>query len=288
MALSVSQANSLLRPSAAQLEEAWRVTVTAEREQVESLPNRPRPEDFYGPIAGQFRADPHRTDEPALDGIRALVRSEETWIDIGAGGGRYCLAIALLARKLYAIEPSQGMRETLVASATEHGVDNVEVFDERWPSTSDAPIADVSFISHVGYDIADIGPFLDEMEAHTRRLCVALLYQRTPLAEFASLWRPVHGEDRVLLPGLPELISLLLARGSLPQIDTFDVPRQPFADREALVRVAQRPLWVLEGTPEYERLVQAVQDLAFEAEGGIALQRGPRRLGLIRWEPRRR
>jgi hypothetical protein len=31
--------------------------VRADREQVEALPDRPRPEDFYAPVAEQFRAD---------------------------------------------------------------------------------------------------------------------------------------------------------------------------------------------------------------------------------------
>jgi hypothetical protein len=95
----------------------------------------------------------------------------------------------------------------------------------------------------------------------------------------------VHGEERVLLPGLPEFVSLLCARGSLPSIETFDIPRPVFPDREALIRSVRRPLWVLEGTPEYDRLVQAVQELALETEAGFALHRGPRKLGLVTWEP---
>ena len=102
---------NVLRPSASEAATAWRDLVLAEREQVESLPDRPRPQDFYGPVAQSFKADPHRTDEPLLDVLRALVRPDETWIDVGAGGGRYALPIALLARRVYAVEPSAGMRQ---------------------------------------------------------------------------------------------------------------------------------------------------------------------------------
>jgi precorrin-6B methylase 2 len=275
----------MLRPAATGLAEAWRVLVTAEREQVESLPNRPRPEDFYGPISDAFRADPHRTDEELLDRLRAFVRPDETWVDVGAGGGRYALPIALLAKRVYAVEPSAGMRQTLVESAREHGIDNIEVFDERWPGQSTAPMADVSFISHVGYDIADIGPFLDEMEAHTRRMCVAVLFEASPIADFAALWRQVHGEDRVVLPGMRELTALLFARGSFPQLSLMKLPPRLYESKEALLRAVRRPLWVLEGTPEDERLQKAVQEIAVDVDGGVALRPQPRCLGIATWEP---
>ena len=285
--MDAAAAQKALRPEANGLAEAWRVLVTAEKAQVEDLPNRPRPEDFYGPISESFRADPHRTDDPLLDRLRALVRPDETWIDIGAGGGRYALPIARLAKRFYAVEPSPGMRDALAASVREHGIDNVEVFDERWPGESRAPVADVSFLGHVGYDIADIGPFLDQMEAHTRRMCVAALFESSPLAEFAPLWLPVHGEERVVLPGMRELTALLLARGSVPEISTIALPPRTFENREAMLRSVRRPLWVLEGTAEDERLQAAVDQQAIDVDGGVALRAQPRQLGIVTWAPGR-
>ena len=283
--MDVPTASALLRPSASDLAEAWRTLVNAEREQVENLPNRPRPEDFYGPISESFRADPRRTGEEILDSIRSLVRPDETWLDIGAGGGRYALPIALLAKRVYAVEPSSGMRETLGASLREHGIENVETFDERWPGKSKVPVADVSFLGHVGYDIAEFGLFLDQMEAHTRRLCVALLFDPSPTSDFSPLWRHVHGEDRVTLPAIREFTALLFARGSFPQISSVSLPPRSYESREALHRAARRPLWVREGTPEDGRLQQAVHDMAVDIDGGVALSPKTRTLGLVTWEP---
>jgi SAM-dependent methyltransferase len=277
---------NVLRPSAAEAEAAWRELVIAEREQVESLPDRPRPEDFYAPVAQQFKADPRRTDEPLLDVLRALVWPGETWIDIGAGGGRYTLPIALLARRVFAVEPSAGMRAAITEAALANAIENVDVFDERWPGPSTAPVADVAFISHVGYDIADIGPFLDEMEAHASRGCVAVLFHRAPISEFAALWAPVHGEERVLLPAMGEFITLLFARGATPELRFIDLAPRVYEDLEALQRSARRPLWVLEGSEKDRRLGEAVRDLAIQVDGGYALSRGQRRLGVATWEPR--
>jgi len=261
--------------------------VIAERQQVESLPDRPRPEDFYAPVAQAFKADPRRTDEPLLDLLRGLVHPDETWIDVGAGGGRYTLPIALLARRVYAVEPSAGMRAAIAEAAQENAIENLDVFDERWPGPSTAPVADVAFISHVGYDIADIGPFLGEMEAHASRGCVAVLFSRAPISEFAALWAPVHGEERILLPAMGEFITLLFARDATPELRFLDLPPRVYEDLDSLQRSARRPLWVLEGSDKDRRLGEAIRDLAVEVDGGYVLNPTPRRLGVATWKPRR-
>ena len=277
---------NVLRPSAEEAVEAWRQLVIAEREQVERLPDRPRPEDFYGPIAQSFKADPHRTDEPLLDELRALIRPDETWMDIGAGGGRYTLAIALLARRVYAVEPSAGMRNALTEAAQEYGVVNLETLDERWPGASSAPVADVAFISHVGYDIAEIGGFLDMMDAHASRLCVNVMLREAPISDWAPLWRAVHGEERHLLPAAGEMLTLLCARGKTPEARFLDLAPRTYADLESLHEAARRPLWVLPGSEQDAHLGAAVKEVAVEVEGGFALSARPRRLGIITWRPR--
>jgi hypothetical protein len=276
---------NILRPSAQEAAEAWSELVVAEREQVERLPNRPRPEDFYGPVAQSFKADPHRTDEPLLDELRALVHSDETWMDIGAGGGRYTLAVALLARRVYAVEPSAGMRNALTEAAQEYGVKNIETFDERWPGASSLPVADVAFISHVGYDIAEIGGFLDMMDAHASRLCVDVMLRDAPISDWAPLWRAVHGEERHLLPAAGEMLTLLFARGKTPEARFLDLPPRTYTSIESLHEAARRPLWVLPGSEQDARLEKAVREMAVEVEGGMALSSRPRRLGLITWRP---
>jgi len=276
-----------LRPSAAEAAEAWRDLVVAEREQVERLPDRPRPEDFYGPIAEQFKADPHRSDEPVLEVLRGLVEPGETWIDIGAGGGRYTLPIALLARRVYAVEPSTGMRGALAEAAAEHGIGNLQVFDERWPYVdSNVPVADVAFISQVGYDIEEFGGFLDMMDAHATRLCVCVMFREAPISDWAPLWRAVHGEQRHLLPAAGEMLTLLFARGKTPEARFLDLPPRSYEDREALQAAARRPLWVLPGSEQDARLEAAVRELAVSIDAGYALSARARRLGLLTWRPR--
>src|SRR5215813_12385434 len=99
----------ILRPTAANAIQAWRERVSANREQAERVRQGTPPRDFYAAVASDFRADPRRMNEPALDVLRSLVEAGETWLDIGAGGGRYALPLALSAGRVIAIEPSEGM-----------------------------------------------------------------------------------------------------------------------------------------------------------------------------------
>jgi hypothetical protein len=277
----------VLRPSLHDALDAWAALVRADNEQVDALPDRPRPEDFYAPIAEQFRADPGRAGDPVLDHVRSLVAPGETWLDLGAGGGRLSLPIAGLARRVFAVEPSAGMRSVLTSAMREHGIENIDVFDERWPGPSACPVADAGLISHVGYDIANIGPFLDQFEEHVSRICVAVMFRRAPVQDFAPLWLPVHGEERALLPGLREFVTLLFARDRLPEIRLLESRRPVFESLEVLHAAARRPTWVLPGTAPDERLARAVAELALKVDGGYALARGPRTIGVVTWRPAR-
>jgi SAM-dependent methyltransferase len=285
---AVAAARRTLAPSLEEALAAWRTLVIGDREQVEALPDRPRPEDYYAPVAEAFRADPRRADEPVLDYLRSLVQPGEAWLDLGAGGGRYTLPLALRAARVIAIEPSEGMRRVLAGGMAEHDIENIEVYDERWPGPSRAPVADVGFMSHVGYDIEEIGPFLDQLEAHSRRLCLCVLLERAPTSEFAALWGPVHGEPRVLLPGLREFVNLLFARGSVPEVRAFQIRPRLFPDLATLQAASRRFLWVREGSEADARLGEAVRALAKPLPGGFVLSERPRNLGVVAWAPLQR
>src|SRR4029079_1706795 len=81
------------------LEARWAARVRENAAQVDRHREIPDGSDFYAPVTGLFRADPTRTDEPVLQELLMLAQPGETWLDIGAGAGRYALPLALdLAR----------------------------------------------------------------------------------------------------------------------------------------------------------------------------------------------
>jgi SAM-dependent methyltransferase len=278
--------SDVLRPEASNALEAWRRRVSANREQAERLREGTPPRDFYAAVAPDFRASPHRTDEPTLEYLRSLVRPGETWLDIGAGGGRYALPLALSAKRVIAVEPSEGMRAVLQAGMTEHGISNIEIVPARWPMEG-APSADVALIAHLGYDIEEIGPFLDAAEAAARRLCVAVLVTPSPPQPAERFWPPIHGEARVPLPSLTEFLTLLLARGRLFELRLF--AREPLlhTDRDGPLRWLYQQLFVTPDSEKGRRLAALARDAITSRDGRWALpwSQAPV-VGVVSWRPR--
>jgi len=273
-----------LVPSTPEALATWAAMVRANRHQAERVRESAAGSDFYAPVAGSFRADPHRTDEEALDLLRRIVRPGETWLDIGAGGGRYALPLALRAERVIAVDPSQGMLAVLREGMAEHRIANIEIVESRWPM-ADAPVADVALVSHVGYDIEEIGPFLAAMEASARRLCVALLLDEAPASVAKRYWPPIHGEERALLPALPDFITLLLARGCFVEVRAAGA-RQPghYSDVEAALGFLRQQLFIQPGGEKDRRLQEILE--ASRTPEGIPTATEPLALGIVTWEPR--
>ena len=154
-------------------------------------------------------------------------------------------------REVIAVEPSAGMRGALRTGMGEHGIANVRVVAGAWPESierlGDLPAADVGMIAHVGYDIEAIGPFLDAMEAATRERCVAVLTDRSPASVADPFWPLVHGEDRVPLPALPDLLEVLHSRGRQTEVIRVERPPRTFDSVPALTAFLRRQLFISEG-----------------------------------------
>jgi SAM-dependent methyltransferase len=273
-----------LIPSRATAEQDWAERVRANREQVDRFREIEDGMDFYGSVATMFRDDPHRTAEPALNVLLELVEPGETWLDIGAGGGRYALPLALRAGRVVALDPSAGMLEQLRGGMQEHGITNIQIVQARWP-VAERPTTDVAFIAHVGYDIEAIGPFLDAMEAAAVRLCVAMLFQQRPTYFFDQLWPDIHGEPRAALPALPEFLALLLARGRPFEVRLAERLGATYESVEQAAHFARRQTWVRPGS-EKDRLMQAaIARSLSERNGRYAFNWEPGQVGIVSWAP---
>ena len=275
-------------------EELWADRVRANRDQVERVREVPDGPDFYAPVRSIFRADPDRTDDAVLDHVRGLARPGDTWLDIGAGAGRYALPLARIVQDVVAVDPSAGMLGSLRDGAAEAGITNVQAIEGRWPPAAELraalgsdPVADAALIAHVGYDIEAIGPFVDAMEAAARRLCVAVMMDRQPGSLAEGFWPPVHGESRVRLPALPEFEELLRVRGREPRVTIVEQSPRRFESREDVERFVRRQLWIADGGEKERRFHAAFDDLVVETDdGGLGLAgQAPFDVGVIEWTP---
>jgi SAM-dependent methyltransferase len=269
-----------LRPDPEQLGREWQTVVLEEYEQVERL-REWREADYYRPIAHHFADDPRRADDVILDRLRALSRPDATWLDIGAGGGRYALPLALVSREVTAVDPSAAMLEVLRNSAAQHDISNVSARELRWPDGSDRLRADFTLTAHVGYDIREINPFLDGVEQATGELCVALLMDRAPSGGFIRLWEQVHGEPRQSLPAMREFLHVLLARGAAPEIELYPRDHRQW-DENDLRSEARRRLWLAEGSEKDQRLQALISE---ELAAGVNDYQTPMLIAKIQWRP---
>lgn len=290
-------------PGTDALLEAWAARVRANREQSERVREGPEPDDFYAPVRGLFVADPRRADDATLAALLELARPEETWLDIGAGAGRFALPLALRVREVIALDPSEGMLQALREGMERHGIRNLRVIHARWPidalretalradavPRADSQLrADVVLVAHLGYDIEAIGPFIDAMEAAAGRLCVAVMSERVPSAPAGPFWPPVHGEPRVELPAFGEFLAILRARGHDPEV-TYE-PRQSrgFATQGALLIWLRNQLFVAPGSAADARLVAELGPrISDDADGSAHLVPDiGSRVAVARWVPR--
>lgn len=275
---------------AARLEADWAARVRANREQAERLREQPETPDFYAPVSALFVADPRRSGEPALELLRRLALPTETWLDIGAGAGRYALPMALLVREVIAVEPSASMRNALRTGIAEHGIANIRIVPGAWPDAAaelgPGPIADIALIAHVGYDIEAIGPFLDAMEDAAAQRCIAMLTDRSPASVADAFWPLVHGEARVPLPALPDLLAILHARGRETEVHRVERAPRTFDSPDALKVFLRRQLFIAEGGSKDRTFQATLPDRIVERDGGWTLADPPTgSIGIVIWPP---
>jgi len=267
---------------ARELERAWADRVRANREQVERRSQVVEASDFYAPVSARFVADPRRSGDVVRDALLARAHAGERWLDIGAGAGRYALPLALVVREVIAVEPSPAMVDGLRAGMAEHGIANVRIEEMRWPPDGEPPHADVALICQVGYDIEAIGPFVDAMEAAAPRR-VAVMMERPPAGYADPFWPLIHGEERISLPALDELLALLTARGSEPRISYLSRPPGRWPDEESLLAQLRHQLWIGQGSAADQRLVAEVRARLVRDEDGIGLPAEAARVGVVEW-----
>jgi len=273
------------------VEADWAARVRANRDQVERFREVPDGTDFYAPVTSLFRADPTRSDDPVVDALIELHRPGETWLDVGAGAGRFALPIARALDEsggsVVAVDASPSMLEGLREIAEDYGIENVQTHEAHWPPHDPSRFAaDVALIAHVGYDIEAIGAFVDGLEAAAERLCVAVLMQRVPASTADPFWPPVHGEPRATLPAMPDFVELLQARGRDPLVQMVVAETRRFESREALEGFVRRQLWIDPSGAKEARLQAALDELAVPGADGWTIRgRGANEIGIATWRP---
>ena len=265
--------------------ETWGEMVRVEHEQSDRI-RTDHPTDHWTQHAHLFRDDPHRTGDELLERLRARLRPEDTLMDVGAGGGRLALPLALSCRSVTAVEPSPSMCAVLRDTAEEYAIE-VNVVESDWAGAKVGP-ADVLLCSHVIYVIQDIGSFVSKINNHARRLVLMVVFQSAPQSQMYGLWEQMHGESRHSLPSLPHFLPVLDELGIAYEVEELPAGSARGFDSEEEARdMIARRLYIVPGSQEEARLSGLLDDSLQQEEDGIWRIKGsqPIRTCIVSWTP---
>lgn len=261
-------------------------SIKAQEEMQSQKPSTWSQGDFWKSFVSNFKDDPHRTGDILVDRLAQEVDSTKTVMDVGGGAGRLALPLALHSSHVTVVEPSESMVAALRESASEAGIENVSVTEETWEEAKVEP-ADVILCAHVVYGVTNIETFVNKLNAHAREKILLLAYTSAPISRFSAFWKPVHGDDRVTLPGMPEIVSVLWDMGIYPDVEMLDGRQiRPFEDREQALEQLRTRIYVTQDSEKDSRLKAAMEDLLIETDSGLVIKGSPlSRLGLVSWRP---
>ena len=267
--------------------ELWRKMVEEEHAQSDARRGmEPPPADHWAPFAANFAADPRRSDDQLIGPLGRGLESTDTLMDVGAGGGRHALPLALRCQQVVAVEPSPSMCAVLLQLTSAHGIKNLTIVQSKWEDAEVEP-ADVVISTHVAYVVRDIAGFVEKMDAHARKMVRVVLYPFSPQSETFELWEMVHGEKRLSLPGLPQLLDVMEELGIPFESEplTPNSPRSYSTPEQALEQAARR-LYVQPGDPKMRELELALERMLVEVEGSYRIKGAPELVPhMVSWRP---
>ena len=269
-----------------QASQRWKEMVEAEHAQSERMREDSPPDDHWQTSAHHFRADPRRSDDPLVERLLQEVGPHHTLLDVGAGAGRLALPLALRCREVIAVEPSPSMASLLLQLAAEHDIHNVSLVQAKWEEAEVDP-ADIVLCAHVLYTAGDIVPFVRKLEIHGRNRVLIVLFRAPPQTHIYPLWKQVHGEDRLPLPGLPQLRDVLRELDIDARVEMLPQrPRPGFDSSDEAMDELGRRLFLGTASPKRDVLERLLPDILEDIDGQLRIKgTRPLEAGLVSWRP---
>ena len=216
--------------------------------------------DFWDRRAPNFHRSTRESAsrDPFYTRVRERVTARDSILDVGAGTGRFALALAPFARQVTALEPNGPMLGYLRAEIEASGTGNITTMQCRWEDAPADVRADIVICSHVLYPILDIAPFLRKLDSASEQVCYLYL-RATPIdALTAPLWQHFHGDERQLPPGYIHALDVLYELGIYAQVEvvkaafTLNYPSLQAAEDELIEQL------ILADTPSTREVLQTL------------------------------
>lgn len=235
----------------------WRRLVTARMREMERLqPGRsPLNPDFWDSRAKRFTSRMSAasvTGDPLYRRLRKATGRRSTVLDVGAGPGRFTLALAPHVAAVTAVDPARALLDTCRRRAARAGLANVTAVHSRWEDAEVAP-ADVVFSSYVVTLVPDAARFLAKLDAAATGRAFLYLGAFTADAVMDPLWRHFHGTSRKAGPTYLDAVDVLRELGIEPAVEVAEVATHGRFPSVAAAARAYRDELCLPDTPEVRK-----------------------------------
>lgn len=163
------------------------------------------------------------TTDPLYRRLRRVTGRRSTVLDVGAGPGRFTLALAPHVGSVTAIDPSGAMLDICRRQVRAMGLANVECLHAKWDAAVVTP-KDVAFSSFVLPLIADAPGFLAKLDAAATERAFLYLGAYSLDAVMDPLWRHFHGRPRKPGPTYLDAVDVLRELGLKPEVEVVEIP----------------------------------------------------------------
>ena len=241
-------------------------------------------QDFWEGMAQNFKDDPFRKGDPVIDRLEQEFAECGTLVDIGGGAGRLALPLSLSREAVTVVDSSKSMLLELQDSCEEAKIENVSSVFGLWEDAS-IDIHEGALCSHVTYGIENIGKFLENVNRYATKRVVIIAFMKSPQAHLESLWREVHGEERVHLPGVPELMDVLWQLEIAPELNIIEhLGPHIYGSEQDAISDLRRRLYVNQGTRKDDILTRVMKSDLKPTDQGMELANSDGRIScLISW-----
>lgn len=252
--------------------ERWKALINARAQQMDAAYARlgRTSADFWDRRAKMF----HRTTkdsvshDPLFRRLESIVTTQTTVLDVGAGTGRFTLALAPQALHVTAVEPSAAMLGYLKQEIDERGLTNISCLQTTWEDVPTNLSADVLICSHVLYPILEIEPFLMKLLQATRTVCYLYMRATHVDALTAHLWRYFHGDERCLPPSYIHALDVLFEMGIYAKVETVKLPTFiAYPSIEVAVGEQMEQLILLDDESTHDTLFRLLAEWLVEQDG---------------------
>ncbi len=227
------------------------------------------------------------TADPLYRRLRRATGRRSTVLDVGAGPGRFSLALAPYVAAVTAVDPSGAMLDICRRQARRQGLVNVACVHGRWEDVDVEP-ADVAFSSYVLPLVENAPRFLTKLDAAARDRAFLYLGAFSLDAVLDPLWRHFHARPRRPGPTYLDAVDVLKELGARPEVEVVEVASRTRYQSVADAARDYRDQLIVPDTPEARReLRQLLADWLVPRDGGLGPPLRSTPAAIISWQPKR-